>query len=59
LFGPLKEPLGGQKFDDNAAVEAFMRNWLMSQPLSFYDSGIKKLPICCEKCISKSYYVEK
>jgi len=41
-FGLLKEALGGQRFDDNIAVEAFLRNWLVSQPL-FYDSGIKIL----------------
>jgi len=60
LFGPLKEALGGQRFDDGVAVEAFVRNWLMSQPPSFYYNGIKKLPIRWEKCISKSGdYVEK
>jgi len=58
LFGPLKEAIGGQRFDDNVAVE--VRNWLVSQSPSFYDSGIKKLPICWEKCISKSGdYVDK
>lgn len=60
LFGPLKEALGKQRFDDNVAVKAFAREWLVSQPPSFYDSGIKKLPIRLEKCISKSGdYVEK
>jgi len=41
LFGSLKEAFRKQRFDDNAAVEAFVRNWLVSQPSSFYDSGIK------------------
>jgi len=59
-FGSLKEALRGQRFNDNAAVEAFVCNWLVSQLSSFYASGIKKLPICWEKCISKSEdYVEK
>jgi histone-lysine N-methyltransferase SETMAR len=60
LFGPLKEALGEQRFGDDVAVEAFVRKWLVSQPPSFYDSGIKKLPIRWEKYVSKSGdYVEK
>jgi len=60
LFGPLKEALGRQRFDDGVAVEAFVRNWLVSQPPSFYYNGIKNLLIRWEKCISKSGdYVEK
>ena len=26
LFGPLKEPLGGKRFEDDAGVESFVRN---------------------------------
>jgi len=60
LFGPLKEALGRKRFDNDVAVETFMREWLVSQPPSFYDSGIKKLPIRWQKCVSKSGdYVEK
>lgn len=60
LFGPLKEALGGQRFDNDVAVEDFVRNWLMMQPSSFYDNGITKLPIRWEKCVMKSGdYVEK
>lgn len=44
LFGPLKEDLGGKRFDDNAAVEEFVRNWVTTRPPSFYKNGIKKLP---------------
>jgi hypothetical protein len=43
-FGPLKEALGGQRFDDDEQVENFVRNWLQKRPPSFYDAGIKKLP---------------
>lgn len=28
-FGSLKEPLGGQRFNDNAEVETFVRSWLL------------------------------
>lgn len=60
LFGPLKEALGGQRFDDDAAVETFVRNWLDTRPPSFYEDGINKLPIRWEKCVTKlGDYVEK
>nr|QLJ84876.1 transposase-like protein [Dichotomius schiffleri] len=60
LFGPLKEALGGQRFDDNEAVKAFVLQWLRRRPKSFYADGIKKLPIRWEKCISRAgEYIEK
>lgn len=60
LFGPLKEALGGKRFEDDAGVEGFVRNWLVTRPRSFYDEGIRKLPIRWTKCISKAGdYVEK
>lgn len=60
LFGPLKEALGGQRFDSDRAVETFVLQWLRDRPKSFYDNGIKKLPIRWEKCIARAGdYVEK
>lgn len=60
LFGPLKEALGGQRFVSDEEVEAYVLNWLKTQPTSFYEDGIRKLPMRWEKCISKSGdYVEK
>ena len=60
LFGPMKKTLGGKRFDDDVAVQDFMRNWLMAQLSSFYKNGITKLPIRCEKCVTKSGdYVKK
>ena len=41
LFGPLKEGLGGQRFEDNEACMQFVRNWLSDLPRSFFDNGIK------------------
>jgi hypothetical protein len=60
MFGPLKEALGGQRFVDDEQVENFVRNWLQKCPPSFYDAGIRKLPIRWQKCIEKGgKYVEK
>jgi hypothetical protein len=44
MFGPLKQVLGGQHFDDDEQVENFVRKWLQVRPPSFYDAGIKKTP---------------
>jgi len=60
VFGPLKEALGGQRFNSDAEVEAYVSNWLQTRPASFYVEGIGKLPIRWEKCVSESGdYVEK
>jgi hypothetical protein len=60
MFGPLKEAIGGQRFDDDEQVENFVRNWQQTRPPSFYDAGIKKLPFRWQKCIEKGVnYVEK
>lgn len=45
MFGPLKEVLGGQRFDENAQAKQYLGNWLLDRPASFYGEGIKKLPI--------------
>ena len=59
MFGPLKEALGGQRFDDEQ-VENFVLKWLQTLPASFYDAGIKEFPIHWQKCIEKGgNYVEK
>ncbi|EFN74649.1 Histone-lysine N-methyltransferase SETMAR, partial [Camponotus floridanus] len=39
MFGPLKEELGGHRFDDDEGVETFVRNWLQTRPDSFFDDG--------------------
>lgn len=60
MFGVLKEALGGEKFNNDAEVEQYVRNWLLECPSSFFDEGIKKLPIRWRKCISvEGNYVEK
>jgi hypothetical protein len=60
LFRPLKEVLGGERLNGNQQVEQFVCNWLKTQPSSFYDTGMKELPIRWKKCIQKAEnYVEK
>jgi len=41
MFGPLKEVLEGQCFDDDEQVKNFVRKWLQTRPPSFYNAGIK------------------
>jgi len=41
MFGPFKEALGGQHFDNDEQVENFVRKWLQTRPASFCDAGIK------------------
>jgi len=60
VFDPLKDALGGKKFSHDAEVEAYVRNWLLTRPISFHNNGISKLVICWEKCVSKAgEYIEK
>jgi hypothetical protein len=44
MFGPLKEALRVQRFNDDEQVQNFMRNWLQTRPPSFYNAGITKTP---------------
>ena len=53
MFGLLKEELGGHHFDDDDGVETFVRNLTQTRPNSFFDDGIKKLPIRREKYVNK------
>jgi hypothetical protein len=53
MFGPLKEALGWLCFNDDKQVENFLRKWLQTHPPSFYDIGIKELPIHWQKCVEK------
>ena len=61
MFGPIKEALGGQRFDDDEQVENFLRSWLQTRPTSFYDAGVKKNSQSAgKKCIEEGgNYVEK
>jgi histone-lysine N-methyltransferase SETMAR len=60
LFGPLKEALGGHRFQSNDRVKEFVRNWAVTCPQTFYEEGIQKLPTRWQKCVElQGHYVEK
>jgi hypothetical protein len=43
MFGPLKEALGGKKFQSDEEVYRTVHSWLHSQPKSFCPIGIQAL----------------
>lgn len=60
LFGPLKEHLGGQKFDTDDEVCQVVLQWLKDQPKEFYAAGMQKIVARWEKCVAVAGdYVEK
>ena len=60
LFGPLKEFLGGKKFQSDAEVQSVVQNWMNQQPKSFFENGIKSLPDRWRKCVDiAGDYIEK
>ena len=60
LFGPLKDHLGGMKFDTNDDVKNAVQNWLHIMPETFFSAGIRALPTRWKKCIEvQGDYVEK
>ena len=60
LFGPLKEFLGGKKFQSTDEVINVVQQWTNMQPKEFYYSGIMKLQDRWNKCIAVAGdYIEK
>jgi len=53
LFGPLKEHLRGQKFEDDDEVMAAVQSLLKAMPKSFFLEGIRKLVDRWTKCVAK------
>jgi hypothetical protein len=43
LFEPLKKALGDSQFQHDGGVAEFVREWLRTQPKTFYKRGIMKL----------------
>lgn len=41
MYGPPKEMLGGERFDDDAWVVQYVRNWLLKDSASFYYERIE------------------
>ena len=59
LFGPMKEHLQDQKFEDDEVMEA-VQSWLKATPKSFFLEGIRKLVDRWTQCVAKQGdYVEK
>jgi hypothetical protein len=60
LFGPLKEALGGHRFQSDDGIEEFVSNWAVTHPPTFDEEGIQKLPTHWQKCVElQGDYVEK
>ena len=60
LFGPLKESLGGIKFDNNEDVQQHVLQFLHAADKDFYAAGFNKLVERWEHCIElQGDYVEK
>lgn len=60
LFGPLKDHLGGTKFDTDEDVRNAVQKWLHTMPETFFSAGFRALPTWWKKCIEvQGDYVEK
>ncbi|KAG8227069.1 hypothetical protein J437_LFUL008508 [Ladona fulva] len=60
LFGPLKNHLGGQRFEDDDAVVQEVTRWLRQQPKDFFAAGYGGLVKRWDKCLNvQGEYVEK
>ena len=60
LFGPLKEHLRGQKFDDDEAVKAAVREWAKNCTSQFFADGFAKWKTRWATRVAKrGDYVEK
>jgi len=61
LFGPMKESLGGVKFENDEDVQQYvcMEVFTLCQK-DFYTTGLRQLVQCWEHCIElKGVFVEK
>jgi len=60
LFGPLKESLGGIKFQNNEAVQQHVLQFLRAADNDFYAAGFSRLVERWQRCIAQQGdYVEK
>ena len=59
-FGPLKESLGGIKFENNEDVQQHVLQFLRTADKDFYAAGFSRLVERWERCIElQGDYVEK
>jgi len=60
LFGPLKDNLRGQKFDDDESVKVAVRAWVRQCSSDFFSDGFKNWRTRWEKCVTRDGgYIEK
>ncbi|GIX98304.1 uncharacterized protein CEXT_362731 [Caerostris extrusa] len=51
VFPRLKEHLSGRRFSSNSAVKTSAETWLNGQRPDFYQDGLNKLVLRCDKCL--------
>ena len=60
LFGALKKPLRGRKFQNRETLIQEVSEWLKNQPKSFFETGITTLAKRWHKCVrAGGGYIEK
>ncbi|KAI6653980.1 Histone-lysine N-methyltransferase SETMAR [Oopsacas minuta] len=52
LFGEMKKPLRGKRFEDFKRLECEIKQWENGTPKEFYTTELKKLPERWKRCIS-------
>lgn len=50
MFGPMKEALGGVRFENGNEVETVEHKWLDMTPRYVFEQGMLSLPRHWEKC---------
>lgn len=60
LFGPLKDYLRGQKFNDDESVKAAVKAWIRQCSPEFFSEGFNNWRTRWEKCVARDGdYIEK
>jgi histone-lysine N-methyltransferase SETMAR len=60
LFGPLKDYLRGQKFEDDEAIKAAVRLWIRQCDADFFKNGFVSWKTRWDKCVAcNGDYIEK
>jgi len=60
LFGPLKDFLRGQKFNDDDEVKAAVRSWVRQCKPDFFADGFAQWKTRWDKCVARGGdYIEK
>ena len=60
MFGPLKDYLRGQKFDDDDSVKAAVRTWISQCSPDFFANGFLNWRTRWQKCVTRNGdYIEK